>query len=162
MSAFQSVRQWMASSTIFHVAFGFVLMGGWAMFANRDHTLPEMLRAGLVQGAISGTLTLFLKKFLEWMNARMSPALRQAQGDAGGAATGERRQPEPVEGGAGRFASLFVPPAITATSIFTILFTAHTLAGTPEIAATISFPFAVSTTYAILYNLRLWRAAHGR
>jgi hypothetical protein len=51
---------------------------------------------------------------------------------------------------------------ITATCIFIILFTAHTLAGTPELALTIAVPFTVSTTYAILYNLRLWKAAHDR
>jgi hypothetical protein len=144
MSALQSFRQWAAGSTVFHVAFGFVLMGGWAMFANRNHTLPEMLLAGLVQGAISGTLTLFLKKGLERMSAVFF------------------RAPASDEGQGRNIAALVVPPVITAASIFAILFTAHTLAGTPEVGATISFPFAVSTTYAILYNLRLWRAAHGR
>lgn len=144
MSAFQSFRTWAAGSTIFHVAFGFVLMGGWAMFANRDHTLPDMLRAGLVQGAISGTLTLFLKKGLERMSAMFFKARQSDEGQ-------------------GRdIAALFVPPIVTASGIFIVLLTAHTLAGTPEIAATISFPFAVSTTYAILYNLRLWKAAHDR
>jgi hypothetical protein len=55
-----------------------------------------------------------------------------------------------------------LPPLITATAILAILTTAHTLAGTPEVLATIAVPFTVSTSYAILYNLRLWRAAHGR
>jgi hypothetical protein len=55
-----------------------------------------------------------------------------------------------------------LPPLITATAIAAILVTAHTLAGTPEILATIAVPLTVSTSYAILYNLRLWRAAHGR
>jgi mannose/fructose/N-acetylgalactosamine-specific phosphotransferase system component IIC len=59
-------------------------------------------------------------------------------------------------------AALIVPPFVTATAIATILVTAHTLAGTPEVLATIAVPFTVSTTYAILYNLRLWRAAYGR
>ena len=144
MSAFQSFRQWAAGSTAFHVAFGFVLMGGWAMFANRDHGLLDMLRAGLVQGVISGTLTLFLKKGLERMSAMFFNAHQSDEGQ-------------------GRdIAALFVPPIVTASGIFIVLLTAHKLAGTPEITATISFPFAVSTTYAILYNLRLWRAAHDR
>ena len=72
------------------------------------------------------------------------------------------RAPASDEGQGRNVAALIVPPVITAASILAILFTAHTLAGTPEVGATISFPFAVSTTYAILYNLRLWRAAHGR
>jgi len=133
MSAFQSFRQWAAQSTFAHVAFAFLLMGGWAMFANRAHPLPTMLLAGLVQGTISGLLTLVLKKFLEWVSAKMSGVI-----------------------------ALIAPPLITATCIFLILTTAHTWARTPEVWATIAFPFAVSTTYAILYNLRLWRAANGR
>ncbi len=129
MSGFQSFRQWAAQSTLAHVAFGFFVMGGWALFANRDHALPAMLLAGLVQGTISGLLTLGLKKFLEWQNARIIGA-----------------------------AALIVPPAITASTIFAILISAHTLAGTPALWATIAVPFAVSTSYAILYNLRLTRA----
>jgi mannose/fructose/N-acetylgalactosamine-specific phosphotransferase system component IIC len=122
-----------ASNTVVHVAFGFVMLGGWAVFANRHHPLPDALLAGLVQGTISGSLTLVLKKFLEWISARFSG-----------------------------LSALVLPPVVTASAILLILFSAHTLAGTPEIAATIAVPFAVSTTYAILYNLKLWRAAHGR
>ena len=144
MSAFQSFRQWAAESTAFHVAFGFALMGGWAMFANRHHTLPEILLAGLIQGAISGALTLILKKGLERMSAMFV------------------RAPASDEGQSRGIAALIAPPIVTATLIFAILFTVHTLAGTPEVGATISFPFVVSTAYAILYNLRLWRAANGR
>ena len=36
------------------------------------------------------------------------------------------------------------------------------IAGTPEIAATIAFPFTVSTAYAVIYNWGLWRRARGR
>jgi hypothetical protein len=158
MSEAKSFRGQMASNTFVHVAFGFLAMGAWAVFANRAHPLPQALLAGVVQGTISGTLTLFLKKFLEWMSARLSPTLRQAQRDAGG----EGRQPEPVEGDARWLAALILPPLITATAIGTILFTAHTIAGTPEVLATIAVPFTVSTSYAILYNLRLWKAAHDR
>lgn len=163
MSETKSFRETLAQNTFVHVAFGFLAMGAWAVFANRDHPLGQALLSGLVQGTISGLLTLVLKKFLEWMSRRLSPALRQAQGDAGGNAPPlEGRRPEPVEGQARSVAALVVPPLITATAIATILVTAHTLAGTPEILATIAVPFTVSTTYAILYNLRLWRAAHGR
>ena len=142
MSEVKSFRETLAQSTIFHVAFGFIAMGGWAVFANRDHPLPQVLLAGLVQGAISGTLTLFLKKGLERMSAMFSRSPR-------------------TDGGRS-VAALIVPPLVTAFSILTILVTAHTLAGTPEILTTIAVPFTVSTTYAILYNLRLWRAANGR
>lgn len=158
MSAFQRLRAWAANSTVAHVGFGFLAMGGWAVFANRHHPLPDALLAGLVQGTVSGLLTLVLKKFLEWLAARMSPALRQAQRDAAGPVPAqEGRQPEPVEGGARRIAALIVPPVITAASILAILVSAHTFAGTPEIAATIAVPFTVSTTYAIIYNWGLWK-----
>jgi len=144
MSAFQSFRNWAAESTFAHVAFGFLAMGGWAVFANRQHPLSDALLAGLVQGTISGLLTLVLKKALERMAAMF----------AGSHAS---------DAGPGRaIAALIAPPLITASSIFAILFSAHTLAGTPEVGATIAVPFTVSTAYAILYNLRLWRAAHGR
>ena len=103
------------------------------MFANRLHPLPDAALAGIVQGTISGTLTLVLKKFLEWINARFAG-----------------------------LPALIAPPLVTATSILLILFGAHALAGTPEIGATIAVPFTVSTTYAIIYNLRLWRESHGR
>ena len=144
MSEAKSFREQMASSTLVHVAFGFLAMGAWAVFANRAHPLPQALLAGLVQGTISGTLTLFLKKGLERMSAMFFKA-RQSD-----------------EGQGRNVAALFIPPVITATAIATILFTAHMLAGTPEILATIAVPFTVSTSYAILYNLRLWKAAHDR
>jgi hypothetical protein len=133
MSETKSFREQMASNTFVHVAFGFIAMGAWAVFANRYHPLEQALLASLVQGTISGVLTLFLKKFLEWFNARLKG-----------------------------ITALVLPPLVTATAIATILTTAHTLAGTPEVLATIAVPFTVSTSYAILYNLRLWRAAHGR
>lgn len=132
------------SNTAVHVAFGFFSMGAWAVFANRAHPLDQALVAGLVQGTISGLLTLVLKKALERMNTMFF------------------RAPQSDEGIGRKLAALIVPPIITATCILAILTTAHTLAGTPEIAATIAVPFTVSTTYAILYNLRLWRDAHGR
>lgn len=126
-------------------------MGAWAVFANRDHALEQALLAGLVQGVISGSLTLVLKKALERMSISMDRrrSRRHAPEQAG-------------EGAGGSYVSLIVPPIITATTILAILATAHTLAGTPEVLATIAVPFTVSTTYAILYNLRLWRDAHGR
>jgi hypothetical protein len=133
MSAFQALRQWAATSTVAHVGFAFIVMGGWAVFANRDHALPQMLLAGVVQGTISALLTLGLKKFLEAFSARLKGA-----------------------------AALVAPPLITAGSILIILYAAHTLANTPEIWVTIAFPFTVSTSYAIIYNWGLWRRNNGR
>lgn len=132
MSALKVAREWVATSTIAHVSFALFAMGGWALFANRGHPPAVAMLAALVQGAVSAALTLCLKKFLEWFNAKL-----------------------------GGHAALVVPPLITAATILTILITAHTLAGTPEIAATIAVPFTVSTSYAILYNLKLWRGRRG-
>jgi hypothetical protein len=128
MSAVQTLRRWAATSTVAHVGFALFVMGGWAMFANRAHPLAQALLSGVVQGAASALITLVLKKFLEWLSARLSGA-----------------------------AGLVLPPLVTATSILALLVGAHTLAGTPEIAATIAVPFTVSTTYAIIYNWSLWR-----
>lgn len=132
MSSLRSVRSWLAGSTVAHVGFGFLAMGAWAVFANRAHPLPQALLAGLVQGVISGTLTLFLKKFLEAMSARLSGA-----------------------------AALLAPPLITASTILAILVGAHALAGTPELLATIAVPFTVSSSYAAVYNWSLWRRRRG-
>ncbi|MGH6950695.1 MAG: hypothetical protein ACREH4_07470, partial [Vitreimonas sp.] len=57
----------------------------------------------------------------------------------------------------GGLSALMLPPTVTAATILGILLTAHTLAGTPEIAATVAVPFTVSTSYAIVYNFGLWR-----
>lgn len=136
----EAKRSW-TSATPVHVAFGFLVMGAWGVFANRVHPLPQALLAGLVQGLLSGTLTLFLKKGLERMNAMF---MRARQSD---------------EGVGRNFAALFVPPVVTASIIATILISVHTLAGTPEVLATVAVPFLVSTSYAIIYNFNLWKAA---
>jgi hypothetical protein len=134
----------LAANTAFHVALAFVGLGGWAVFANRFHPLMDALGAGLLQGAISGTLTIFLKKGLERMSAMFFTA------------------PKSDEGAGRNVAALIAPPIITATIIAAILVTAHTLAHTPEVFATIAVPWSVSTIYSIVYNTRLWRQANGR
>lgn len=139
MSAFKKASAWAASNTPLHVGFAFIAMGAWAMFANRNHPLPDAALAGLVQGAASALLTLVLKKALERMSAMFWRA-RSAD-----------------EGQGRAIAALFVPPLITAASILALLIAAHTVAGTAEIALTTAVPFTVSTSYAIFYNLKLFR-----
>ena len=112
-----------ARSSAVHVAFAFVAMGSWALFANRDYPLPRMLLAGLVQGALSACLTLFLKRAVEALSALFS---------------------EPVR--------LVAPPLIACLGSATLLVTFHILSGTPEILKTIAVPLLVSTSYAALYN----------
>lgn len=112
-----------------HVAVAFLAMGGWAVFANLAHPMPQALAAGVVQGALSGAITFVLKRMVEAVAARFS----------GGAA-------------------LVLPPLIAVALSLAILVTIHTLAGTPEIAATIALPTSVTALYSTLYAIALWRA----
>lgn len=118
--------QTFARSSLTHVGFAFLAMGGWAVFANAPHGLQRALIAGLVQGTLSGLLTLGLKRFLEAAIARL-PDLWAA----------------------------ILPPAATCAGVLAILLTAHRLAGTPNVWATISVPYAVSSSYAWIYSLTL-------
>ncbi|APH70988.1 hypothetical protein [Aquibium oceanicum] len=118
----------LARSSAAHVLVAFAAMGGWAVFANRMHAMPAPLLAGLVQGAISGTITYFLKRTVEALSARFE--------------------------GMGR---LLLPPAIAFATSLAVLVTLHTLSGTPEILRTIALPLAISTGYAALYSHALWR-----
>lgn len=113
-------------SSAVHVAVGFLLMGGWTLFANRAHGLSEAWLPALAQGTISAFLTGALKKTLEALDGKIGGAL-----------------------------AYVVPPALTAGSILALLTLAHSLIGTPELVATIAFPWTMSTLYAVIYNARL-------
>lgn len=115
-------------SSIVHVGFAFLAMGGWAAFANRAHPMPAPLYAGLLQGAISATITLVLKRSIEYLASRFSG-----------------------------LTALLAPPVIAGLVSATLLTLLHTLGGTPEIAKTIAVPLTVATSYAALYNYSLWR-----
>ncbi|MCR4523010.1 MULTISPECIES: hypothetical protein [Bosea] len=115
-------------SSIVHVGFAFLAMGSWAAFANRAHPMPSPLYAGLLQGAISATITLVLKRAIEYLASRFSG-----------------------------FTALLAPPVIAGLVSATLLTILHTLGGTPEIAKTIAVPLIVATSYAALYNYSLWR-----
>ena len=115
-------------STALHVGFAFVAMGGWAAFANHDHGAGTMLLAFVVQGALSGLITLVMKRGLETGHARL-----------------------------GGLSARLVPPLISCTLIAALLFSVHTLAGTPEVIRTIALPWTVSTLYAFIYVASLER-----
>ena len=103
-------------------------MGSWAVFANRAHEMPAPLVAGLVQGVLTATITLFLKRIIEGIFHRTRGGLR------------------------------FVLPPLTAFLISAVLLTViHTFAQTPAVLATISVPLTVSTLYALLYTITLSR-----
>lgn len=116
-------------STALHVAFAFFAMGGWAAFANSGHGAGAMFAAFLVQGALSGGITLVMKRGLE---------------------AGHRR----LSGGSARF----LPPLISCTVIGALLAGLHALFGTPELLRTIAVPWTVSTVYAFVYVASLERA----
>ncbi|MGX1740049.1 hypothetical protein ACWIEX_00695 [Bosea sp. NPDC055353] len=115
-------------SSVVHVGFAFLAMGGWAAFANRAHPMPAPLQAGLLQGAISATITLVLKRAIEYLASRFSG-----------------------------LTALLAPPVIAGLVSASLLTFLHTLGGTPEIAKTIAVPLTVATSYAALYNYSLWR-----
>lgn len=112
------------ASTPLHVTVGFLAMGGWAVFANAGHGLRAMLLAGLVQGMISGALTLGLKRSIDWMRPRMA-----------------------------RGAGYWAPPLIAICGSALLLVTAHWLSGTREIAVTVAVPLGVSLSYILSYNI---------
>jgi hypothetical protein len=123
-----SMIQRLMRSSLVHMAFGFLLMGGWALFANRAHGLQAAWLPAVVQGALSALLTGVIKRALEAMNGRFAGPL-----------------------------AFVLPPLVTAGSVLAVLALAHTAIGTPELAATIAFPWSVSTLYAIVYNAALVR-----
>ncbi|WP_455270226.1 hypothetical protein [Rhizobium herbae] len=122
-----TLRRWAGSGTV-HVLFAFLAMGGWAVFANRGHAMPQPLYSGFLQGALSACLTLFLKSVIDVLSKRFSGFVR------------------------------FWAPALIAclgsASLLTVL---HALIGTPEIASTIAVPLLVSTSYASIYNYSISR-----
>ncbi|CAN7529508.1 hypothetical protein [Rhizobium sp. LjRoot258] len=118
----------LAQSSVTHVLFAFVAMGGWAVLANSNHSARRALLAGIVQGALSACLTLFLKTVIERLSKQF-------------------------KGGAG----LWAPPLIACIASTAVLISIHALSGTPEILRTIAVPLAVSTSYAAVYNYLLYR-----
>ncbi len=109
-----------------HVLFAFVVMGGWAVFANRNHAMPQPVYSGLLQGAVSACLTLFLKSVIDALSRRFSGVTR-----------------------------FWAPPLIACLGSASLLTALHALIGTPEIASTIAVPLMVSTSYAAIYNYSL-------
>lgn len=119
----------LAGRSSIHAGVAFLAMGGWAAFANRHHAMPTPLTAMAIQGTISALITLVLKRVIEAL--------------------------------AGRFAglaALIAPPAIACVLSSVVLVAMHSLGSTPEIGWTIAVPLTVSTSYATLYSLVLWRA----
>lgn len=115
-------------SGLTHVLFAFFVMGGWAIFANQSHPMPEPLIAGLVQGTLSACITLVMKKCLDYLSSRIS--------------------------GSG---ALWAPPLVVCSCSIMVLVGIHSAAGTPELIRTIALPFSVAAAYAVFYNLALYR-----
>ena len=119
----------LARNSAVHVLFAFVAMGSWAVFANRAHSMPAPLLAGMIQGGVSACITLALKRVVEALSLRL-------------------------EG----IGALLAPPVVTCLVSASLLTLIHTLSGTPEVLATIALPMTVATSYAALYNVSLWKA----
>ncbi len=112
----------LARASWVHVAFAFLAMGGWAVWANRTHGLAHAVVPGLLQGTLSASLTLGIKRGLEALFRRLSG-----------------------------WTALLLPPLASCAVVLCLLLTAHTLAHTPEVWATIAVPYAVSSIYAFAY-----------
>lgn len=123
----------LAGQTWVHVSVAFVLMGSWALYANRGHPMPKPLVAALVQGALSGAITFGLKRVMDWLRAGMRRGL-----------------------------GWWLPPVVACSGSLALLVAMHLLAGTPELLRTISVPFSVATTYAVIYNLVMWNKGPAR
>jgi len=115
-------------SSITHVLFAFCAMGSWAVYANWAHPMPKPVYAGLVQGAMSATITYFLKRTIEALQAKFQ---------------GTR--------------ALWAPPLIACTASLCVLAGVHIAVGTPEVLKTIALPFSVAATYATIYNFLVWK-----
>ncbi len=113
-------------SSVAHGLAGFLLMGGWAAFANRAFPMPAPLLAGLVQGCLTAAITLVLKRLIEAVFAAV---------------------PMPWQ--------VLLPPLCAAAVSFSLLTLVHSLAGTPALWLTVSVPFTVATCYAVLYTITL-------
>lgn len=109
-----------------HMATAFVLMGAWAVFANRAHPMPRPVLAGAVQGAMSALITLCLKRVIDALAARLSGPMARV-----------------------------VPPVAAVAISLGVLVPVHTLAQTPDILRTIALPVDVTFLYATLYTLSL-------
>lgn len=122
----------LAGSGTVHVLFAFLAMGGWAVFANRGHAMPQPLYSGLLQGALSACLTLFLKSAIDVLSTRFTGITR-----------------------------FWAPPLIACLGSASLLTALHALISTPEIAKTIAVPLLVSTSYASIYNYSISRRRGG-
>ena len=124
------------NSSIAHVAFSFVFMGSWAVFANWQHPMPKPIIAGALQGALSGAITLVMKKALE---ALFSFWVRRDRPKTG----------------------LIATPLMVCSVSATSLLICHALAGTPELITTILVPSSVALFYAFTYTYALSRQQIG-
>lgn len=115
-------------SSVTHVLFAFCAMGAWAIYANWAHPMPKPIYAGLVQGAMSATITYFLKRTIEALQARFQ-----------------------------RSSAFWAPPLIACTASLCVLAGVHIMLGTPEVLNTIALPFSVAASYATIYNYIIWK-----
>ncbi len=111
-----------------HGVGGFVLMGGWAIFANRAYPMPAPIIAGIVQGVLTALITIFLKSLIERVFHRVHGQMR-----------------------------FVLPPLAAFLTSLTLLTIIHSIAGTRALLTTISVPLFVSTLYAFLYCITLSR-----
>jgi hypothetical protein len=108
-----------------------LLFGGWALWMNADHGWRAALTAGATQTFASFTTTFFIALVMEGLAATT---------------------PDPR----GKFVRAFLGSILVAGPYMIAL---HWLAGTPDLWATLSVPFATGGAFGFAYSANLMRAA---
>lgn len=116
---FLSICHSRAVRTLVPPVAGFLGYGSWGVLCNLAHGWEMGLRAGLVQGSLSFTITLVFNEGMEFIYKRLKNKL----------------------------ASIL----ITCTGFISVSYMVNTLAGTPEVLATIAPGAVIGSVYVISY-----------
>ena len=108
---------------------GFVVYGGWAVYANIEHGTTIGIRSGLVQGTYSLVLTFIMTLVTEWLFAMLA-GLRLGR-------------------------SIVI--VVVCLMLFVTAYGIHVVVGTPEILMTIVPGFIVGSVYTTIYVWGLQR-----
>lgn len=106
----------------------FVLWGGWAFYANVDSSSTFPLIPALVQGSASAIITLLMALAVQRLNILFAATPRLAA---------------------------WLPPFVIVAITSTLLVVFHSLAGTPNLVATVIPPSAVAFAFCLFLSLSL-------
>ncbi len=116
------------SSAALPAVAAFVLWGGWAFYANLEPSNSFPLLPALVQGSASSSITLLMALAVQQLHILFAASPRLAA---------------------------WLPPFVIVAITSTLLVVFHSLAGTPNLAATVIPPSAVAFAFCLYLSLRL-------